>query len=109
MAMAVNASGTVTTDGTSQSLATPSTSNVYVFDIDTTNLAAGDVIEVRVQKKVLTGGTIHTLWRATIGPSPRSEVVVSSPPVSAPFGVTVLVQRVAGADHAYDWSLMTLQ
>lgn len=109
MALAVNASGTTTTDGTEQSLATPSTSQVYCFDIDTAAMAAGDILEIRVKKTVLTGGTIRTAWRATVGPSPLAEPIVVTPPLNCPFGCTVTIKRVAGTDRAYPWSLMTLQ
>lgn len=109
MALAVNASGTTTTDGTEQSLATPTTSNVYVFDIDTNAMLAGDVLEIRVKKTVLTGGTIRPAWRATVGPSPRAEGIVTSPPLACPFGCTITIKRVGGTDRAYPWSLMTLQ
>jgi len=109
MALAVNASNTTTTDGTEQSLATPTASNVYVFDIDAGAMAHGDVLEIRVKKPVLSAGTIRTVWRATIGPAARGELVVTSPPVACPFGCTVTIKRVLGTDRAYPWSLMTLQ
>lgn len=109
MALAVNASGTVTTDGTEQSLATPTTSQVYCLDVDTSAMVAGDIIELRVKKPVLTGGTIRTAWRASIGPSPPSDAIMVSPPLNCPFGCTVTIKRVGGTDRAYPWSLMTLQ
>jgi hypothetical protein len=108
MALTVVDSNTTTTDGTSQSLSAQTPAGVYVFAIDTNAMADADELLIQMQMKVLTGGTVRTLWRATVGPSARAEKIVESPPVVGPFGCTVKIQRLAGTDRAYDWSLMTL-
>lgn len=108
MSVAVAASGSTASTASLAALSVQTAAGVYVFAIDTNPMVDGDELLVVVQMKVLTGGTVRTLWRATIGPTARAEKIVESPPVVGPFGCTVQIQRLAGTDRTYDWSLMTL-
>jgi hypothetical protein len=110
LSLAVNASGTQTAViGTEHSLATPTTSGVYVFSVDLANLAAGDILELRLKKKVLTAGTIHVAYLGTVQDAPSTDdQVIISVPIPCPFGCTVTLKQVAGTGRAFDWSLETL-
>lgn len=110
MTLAVSSSGSQTAViSTEHSLAAPSTSGVYVLSVDLTNMAAGDVLEVRLKKKVLTGGTIHGGYVVTISDAVSvDDAVLISVPVPGPFGVTATLKQIAGTGRAFDWDLCTL-
>lgn len=67
--------GPTTTDGTLQTLATPTTNASYVLRLDTTNMVNGDEIVITVLSKTLTGSSalgqqiaryIHEIGRAHV-------------------------------------------
>lgn len=98
--------GPTTTDGTLQTLATPTTNASYVFRIDTTNMVNGDEIVITVLSKTLTGSSALGQQIARyIHAQDSNEVIKELGPFTMHFGGTFKLQRVAGSDHAYDWSL----
>lgn len=108
MALAVNAEATQTaTIGTEHTLANPATSNVYALDVDCSALAVGEVVEIRFKKPVRNAGTVNVVWRATVGPSTRSEGIVSSPPVACPYGCTVTLKQINGTGRTFPWTLVS--
>lgn len=55
---------------------------VFTFHIDTVNMAAGDVLQVRVYQMVLTGGTSRVLYIANYqGVQPTDDLIKITPPV----------------------------
>ena len=108
MALTSQATGTTTTDGTEQTLVSANaTAGVWIFVIDTTNLANGDAIELRVKAKVLTGGSVLLIYLVSYAHA-QSEPVKISVPVPSLYAITITLKRVAGTDRAYDWNAMTL-
>ena len=66
MAVTSAASGTQTaTVTTEHTLAALETAGVYVFEVDTVNMVAGDVLELRIKKMTLTGGTVRVFAMQT--------------------------------------------
>src|ERR1044072_4815367 len=59
MAVTAYASGTQSpaTVGTEHFLSSPNVAGTFTLHVDTVNMAAGDVLELRVYQMVLTGGT----------------------------------------------------
>lgn len=59
MAVTAHASGTLTATagGTEDFLTSPNVAGTFTLHVDTNNMAAGDVIELRVYQMVLTSGT----------------------------------------------------
>lgn len=58
MAVTAHASGTQSaTVGTEHSLTGVTVAGTFTFHVDTVNMAAGDILELRVKQIVLTGGT----------------------------------------------------
>lgn len=100
-------SGTLTTDGSEQVVTTDTAGHTYVFALDTTNLAAGDAIEVRIKAKVLSGGAEGQAYYATWA-NVQEDVVKYSLPVPANQSIKVTMTRVGGADESYDWALLAL-
>ena len=84
MAWTVEASGTQSASvGTEHSLHTNSGANTFVFIVDTVNMVAGDVLELRVYLMALSGGTRRVAYLATYAHD-QSEPIKISLPVPSP-------------------------
>lgn len=108
MTIAVESSGTQSaTVGTEHTLATPTTAKTRVLTVDLSNLVAGDQVELRVKKKVLTGGSaVLAAYAAFAGPV--NTVVADSVPVICPYGATLTLKQTAGTSRNFDWTVTTL-
>jgi len=100
----VVASGTVTANGTEQTLHTTATGAHYSATVDLTNMATSDVTEIRIYKKVLTGSTlrqvdIYTFTDAQTNPN------FYIPFVSCPFGYKLTLKQTSGSGKNYEWSV----
>jgi hypothetical protein len=98
------ATGTV---GKHVQLASVATAKTYVLAIDTSPLVLGDVLEVRVRKKVLTGGTVRDVATAYFA-HPQAGAIKESIPIVADFGVVCTIAQVAGTARTFDWALRSL-
>ena len=109
MSITVEASGTQSAvTATSYTLSQPTTAGVYQFITDLNELAGSDVIELRVEMKVLTAGTKRVLFSATYGGA-QSEPIKMSPPVSVPFGADFILNNISsGATRSIPWSVLKL-
>lgn len=109
MALVDAAHGSVTTDGTVQTLNSASftTSGVYVLGVDLTLMVNADEVEIIVSTKVLTGGSeaVYSRHRFLHAQGPK---VWQTVPLLSPYSISFTVQRVAGTDHAYPWAVYTL-
>jgi hypothetical protein len=86
MAVTSAASGTLAANvgATPDVLAALETAGVYVLEVDTVNMVAGDVIVLRVQKMTLTGGTVRTyILQTYFGAQPTDDLIKRSIPISA--------------------------
>lgn len=100
-----SAVGPTTTTGSLQTLATVATNGTHNFCIDLTLMANADELLVQILKKAMaTGGTalLHIEERFR---NIQAKPVWNSGAIVSPYGLIVKIQRTAGADHAYDWSL----
>jgi hypothetical protein len=103
----LSASGTTTTDGTEQSLSSQTAGGTYIFGIDTNLMVNGDVIELRIYTKILSGSTKRVVYVATYT-NIQGEPNKYSPPVLIDNYVEVTLKRASGSDHAYDWELLSI-
>lgn len=99
-------SGTATADGTEQTLHSTSTGAHYSATVDLTNLASGDVVEIRVYKKVLTGSTLKQVDIYTFSGTQTSPNFFI-PFVSSPFGYKLTLKQTSGANRNFEWSVET--
>ena len=105
MTITVASSGTQTASiGTEHSLAAETTSGAYVLWVDLSNLANDEEVELRVKRKVLTGGTIR---QSMIGSYKhiQGDPVVCSLPITAPYGATFTLKQISGTGRYFDWSV----
>jgi hypothetical protein len=108
MAVAVETSGTQTaTIGTEHSLGTPSTAKTRVLQVDLNALLADEVVELIIEEKAVTAGTVrkYLIESFTGG---RTDPVVKTTPSAQPFGGTFKLKQVNGTGRAFDWAIVTL-
>lgn len=117
MAVAVVSSGTVTTDGTEQTLATSTTGKTYVLTVSfgpastsggaSDDHANGDIIELSLKTKVLSGSTEYTAYQRTYAHA-QAEPNVYSVPVPANQSCKATIKKVSGSNRKYDWALLSI-
>lgn len=106
--MAEVATGTVTADGSEQTLSTQAASGVYQAVIDLNNLAGGatpDIVEIRVYLMTLTGGTSRQAFPTFTfvgGVSPKEFV---TPPLLAVHEYKITLKQTQGTNRTFPWSL----
>lgn len=85
MAVTAHATGTLSTTGSSTEdfLTSPAVAGTYTLHVDTNDMAAGDVIEIRVYQMVLTLGTTRVAYIARYeGVQPTDDKIKISVPIS---------------------------
>ena len=72
--------------------------------LDASNMAAGDQYRVRVYEKVKSGGTQRILdeWVLT---GAQSDPIFTGPALQLHFGWDVTLQKIAGTDRSFDFSV----
>lgn len=105
MSWTVDSSGTVTADGTEQTLATSTSNATFQPKVDLSNMAIGDAVELRIYTKVLTGSTLHQCWKGTYANVQVNPVAIG-PMLASDFSYKLTLKQTAGTDRNYDWSLL---
>lgn len=112
MAVTLNASGTQTaTVTTEHTLADVNTAGVYTLHVDTVNMAAGDVLELRVYQIELTGGTRRVLFfHAFYGAQPTNDTAKVSLPIGNDLtdsgSLRFTLKQTFGTGRAYPWKVL---
>lgn len=113
--MAVTAFATGTTTpvvGTENFLSSPNVAGVYTFHIDTVNMVAGDVLQVRIYQIIITGGTTRVAYISSYyGAQPVDDVIKISVPIgndltdtnSLRFSIT----QTFGTARAFPWKVLS--
>jgi hypothetical protein len=111
MAVTSAASGTQTaTVTTEHTLAALEAAGVYVFEVDTVNMAAGDVLELRIKKMTLTGGTVRVFaMQIYFGVQPTDDLIKRSIPVSADLtdtdSLVFTLKQTFGTGRNFPWKV----
>lgn len=113
MAVAVAASGTQTaTVGTEHTLATLAGPGVYVVKVDAANLAAQDVLELRIKGPALNAGTARVLFYAAFyGVQASDDAMKVSVPVvvdSAAGAHVVTLLQLKGTSRTFPYTILSL-
>jgi len=93
--------------GTTHTLATPATGKTYCLLLDLNALAAGDILNVILQAKALTGGTMRNVYNLTLA-GPQADPNFLSVPLPAPAGTQFQILQSAGTGRAIPWSVVSL-
>ena len=114
MAVAAHASGTQSaTVTTEHSLTTVTVTGVFTFHVDCVNMAAGDIVELRVYQIILTGGTKHVLLFTTFyGAQLTDDTVKMSIPVANELGdassLEFTLKQTFGTSRNYAWKVLKI-
>jgi hypothetical protein len=103
---AANGSQT-STISTVHSLATITTAGVYQLDVNLTNLANGDVLELRGKKKVLSSGAEIDCVLGQYA-NVQSQKGVSSIPIVSLYSLTFTLTQTAGSSRVFEWNAVRL-
>lgn len=104
MAVTSIAEGSITADGSEQTILASTSAGTFVAVIDTVNMQAGDEVTIRVKVKVRSGGTIRTVYSYTAA-NAQDEPIMVSAPVGSPYGLTVTIEQTAGTNRAFPYSI----
>lgn len=100
--------------GTEHTLDAETTAGVYTITVNLKNMVNGDILQLRVYKKVLTGDAQSWLMyeaeysnlqgdAAAVGSKANGEVLVISPAIVGAFGCTFTLLQTAGTGRAFPW------
>lgn len=111
--MSVVASGTVTTDGTEQTLSIQTAAGVYQLVVDRNAMLAADGVILRSKTKVLTGGTVRLFQKRLLRGAPAddtdNEYVSSLEPVPSVWSATFTLEHKYGTTGiAIPWELHSI-
>jgi len=108
MAISEAYSGTQTaTIGTEHVLntTTPETTDgIYQLVVDLANMAAGDILELRIKEKPISTGTQRTAWTQTFSHA-QSDPLFMSPTVILLHGWDMTLKQTAGTGRSFPWSI----
>jgi hypothetical protein len=110
MAVAEFESGTVTADGTEQTLNTTTpgvTDGVYQLWIGTVNMLKGDKIKIRIKEKIVSAGSSRLVFVASVSHA-QDEPAWVSPALILLHGWDMTLQQTAGTNRQYNWSIRTI-
>ncbi len=104
----VNTSGTqAATISTEHTLATVTAAGTYVLVVDTNAMVLGDVLELRLYLKSLSGSTSRVAYAVSYA-NIQSDPVKLSIPVPTTHEIKATLKQVAGTGRSFDWELIAL-
>lgn len=113
MAVSAYASGTQTaTIGTEHFVSSPSVAGVFTLHLDTSNMAGGDLLEVRIYQKILSGGTERVVFYAIFaGAQTADNAIQVSVPIANDLATSnalrFSIKQTAGTGRDYAWKVLT--
>lgn len=113
MAVTAYASGTqAATVTTEHFLSSPNVAGTYTLHVDTVNMVAGDVLELRIYQMVLTGGTQRVAYYARYdGAQPTDDLIKISVPISNELTDTnslrFSLKQTYGTSRNFPWKVLT--
>ncbi len=108
MTWTVSASGTTTALSTTElTLATDTTNGTYVLEVDTSNLALGDLFEIRIYTASATAGTTAQAWKGAYQHLQINNHKIS-PPVASDASIKCTVTQSTGVARTFAWKLLRI-
>lgn len=110
MASTVLASGSITADGTEQTVHTSVLAKAFVVEFDLANLAAAETVRIKVYVKVLSGGTERVVFDSgnITGVQAAPDIIRRSAAVWGPQGCKVTLQQTGGTYRAYPYTVESI-
>lgn len=94
--------------GTEHTLNSPAGGKTYVLNLDCNALVAVDILEVRLYKKIVSGGTLRLLDNPTEIAGPPGGDGFMSIPLPSAWGCSFTIKQTAGTGRVVPWSIETL-
>lgn len=108
MAVTVAASGSQTATASEVTISSAqTTAGVYVLQLDMTNMAAGDVVEIYIYTKILSGSTAHLLDKVTFA-NAQGDPNWQSVPVVVPYSIEYKLKQPTGTGRSIDYAIVSL-
>jgi hypothetical protein len=95
---------TISTEHTLNSPTPNTTDGVFQVFVDVANMAAGDVLELRVKEKCRSADTQRQVLMSTLGGA-QSDPLWVSPSLILMHGWDVTLKQTAGTGRAFPWSI----
>ena len=105
MAIALDASGTITSTTSGDTLRTATAAAAYEFHIDINAHTTAETIVVRLQEAVLSGGTARSIEELTLTTA-TTPAIKKLGPYMFDLGCAVTLTRTGGSARAYPWKLL---
>ncbi len=83
------------------------TASTCILSVNTSNMANGDVLEIRAKTKVLTGGSEATYLLASYA-NVQGEPVKMTIPIPTLYSLTFTLKQTAGTGRAFEWNILGL-
>jgi hypothetical protein len=104
MTWTVDASGSQTAViGTEHILDSPTTNATYVFEVDTVNMALGDLVELRCYDMV-DGSNFRQIWKGTYQ-NIQINIAKVCPPMAVTTQAKFTLKQTAGTGRVFPWSV----
>lgn len=87
---------------------TVSAAGVYVFKVDTSNLVAGDELELKIADRVSAVGTIALAYSASYAHRQATQVKISPPIPVTQTAFFQLVQRAGSAGRSFSFEVVSI-
>ena len=95
------------TIGTETTLATDTNNGTFVLEVDSSNLALGDLLELRVYTVTLSAGSSVQAWKATYQNAQINNHKIS-PPVATDQSIKCTIKQVAGTGRTFAWKMLRI-
>lgn len=97
------------TISTEHTLATVTDAGIYVLRVDLNNLAAGDIVELRIKAKARNTTDTERLIHgpAIYGPVAPDQKLTDSVPILATGHFVATLKQVAGTGRAFPWVILS--
>src|SRR5436853_456086 len=111
MAVTAQGSGTITatvSTTTDDVLLNVAVAGTFTFHVDTINMAAGDVVELRIYQIILTGGTRRVAYLARYADAqPADDIIKISVPIANELtdsgSLRFALRQTFGTGRSYPW------
>jgi|ERR1043166_8531798 hypothetical protein len=91
--------------GSETDLATDTNNGTFVVQVDVSNLANGDLLEIRVYTKTLSGDTLTQSWVGTYQHAQVNNIKIS-PPVASDISMKATLNQQAGTGRTFKWKFL---
>lgn len=110
MTWTLDQSGTTSalTVGTETQLGSNSTTNgTYVLKVNATNMALGDILEIRLYTQDISSGSVLQCFKGTFANVQTSPIILS-PPVPSDIALKCTLKQTAGTGRTFTWEILRI-